>query len=143
MRDKLVLLNLDDLIEDPLGNKVNSDIFNANITSDIVELSEQNYYFGVFSKNKNDMEIRGILNANGIDTNLFEYFIGNPYTNCFKFGVDVIKTIFKNEYEIDDVLIINCFHYISIFQYMNIKETIVRNPLKIKDVILSLLPHKE
>lgn len=143
MRDKLVLLNLDDLIEDPLGNKVNSDIFNANITSDIVELSEQNYYFGVFSKNKNDMEIRWILNANGIDTNLFEYFIGNPYTNCFKFGVDVIKTIFKNEYEIDDVLIINCFHYISIFQYMNIKETIVRNPLKIKDVILSLLPHKE
>lgn len=143
MRDKLVLLNLEDLIEDPLNNKTNSDIFNANITSDIVELSEQNYYFGVFSKNKNDIEIRGRLNANGIDTNLFEYFIGNPYTDCFKFGVDVIKTIFKNEYEIDDVLIINCFHYISIFQYMNIKETIVRNPLKIKDVILSLLPHKE
>lgn len=138
MNNKLVLINLNDLLEENI-HKINSRSFNDNIINQIVDLSEKCYYFGVFSKNMNEYEIRGILARNNIDVNLFDIYLDNNYSDPFDFGAEVVTKVIKNDFDYKDVLVINCMQYISIFQYLKIKETIMNRQLSLKDVVLAIM----
>lgn len=144
MNSKLVLINLSDLLENDmvLKDRINSDSFNDNIINQLMKLAEKGYYFGVFSKNMNEYEVRGILQKNNYDNNIFDYFFDNSFNDPFEFGEEAIRKIIKNDFEFKDVLVINCTQYISIFQFLKIKETIMNRQLSLKDVVLSIMEEK-
>jgi len=87
----------------------------------------------------NEYEIRGILARNNIDVNLFDIYLDNNYSDPFDFGAEVVTKVIKNDFDYKDVLVINCMQYISIFQYLKIKETIMNKQLSLKDVVLAIM----
>lgn len=139
MSDKLILINLETLLENDIKSpKLNSQEFSDKIKDKLELLATEGYYFGVFSKNNNREEIITILNDNFLDDRMFDVIIDVPFSSPFEFAEEVIYQIKDNGFSIATTLIVNLFSYISVFQSLRFKEVVVNKLHSLKEVANSI-----
>lgn len=135
MSDKLILINLETLLENDIKSpKLNSSEFSDKIKDKLELLATEGYYFGVFSKNNNKEEIITILNDNFLDDRMFDIIIDVPFSSPFEFAEEVIYQIKDSGFSISTTLIVNLFSYISVFQSLRFKEVVVNKFHSLKEV---------